>query len=157
MHRPAHTVHGAAPLKVTDLPVRLVAVELQWNTGRMIDAAKAFSGFSVQQIPEAKAFYEGVLGLPVTEEHGMLWINVGADHRVLLYAKGATHEPASFTVLNFPVADVDTAVDELKAKGVEFLHYDGMTDSKGVNRHGGPLIAWFTDPSGNVLSVLPTP
>jgi catechol 2,3-dioxygenase-like lactoylglutathione lyase family enzyme len=139
---------------VADPPVGLVVVEVSWNTGRMIDAAKAFSSFSVRQIPEAKAFYEGVLGLPVTEEHGMLWIDLGGDHRVLVYAKDATHEPASFTVLNFPVADVDTAVDELGAKGVEFLHYDGVTDSKGVNRNGGPLIAWFTDPSGNILSVL---
>ncbi|ROP72718.1 VOC family protein [Curtobacterium sp. PhB115] len=120
----------------------------------MVDATKAFSGFSVRDVPEAKAFYEGVLGLPVTEDHGMLFLQVGEGPGVLVYPKGPAHEPAAFTVLNFPVPDVDAAVDDLAAKGVSFLHYEGMTDEKGVNRKGGPLIAWFTDPSGNVLSVL---
>ncbi|KQO63824.1 VOC family protein [Curtobacterium sp. Leaf261] len=120
----------------------------------MVDATKAFSGFSVRDVPEAKAFYTDVLGLPVREDHGMLTIDLGGGHGVLVYPKGPTHEPAGFTVLNFPVPDVDAAVDELAAKGVTFLHYEGMTDDKGVNRRGGPLIAWFTDPSGNVLSVI---
>ncbi|MFJ6171874.1 VOC family protein [Curtobacterium sp. NPDC092190] len=120
----------------------------------MVDATTAFSGFSVRDVPGARAFYEGVLGLPVSEDHGMLVLHVGSGAGVLVYPKGPAHEPASFTVLNFPVPDVDAAVDELSVKGVTFLRYEGVTDERGVNRHGGPLIAWFTDPSGNVLSVL---
>ncbi|WFR67592.1 VOC family protein [Curtobacterium flaccumfaciens] len=120
----------------------------------MVDATKAFSGFSVRDVPEAKTFYQDVLGLGVTEDHGMLFLQLGDGHGVLVYPKGPAHEPASFTVLNFPVPDVDAAVDDLTAKGVAFLQYEGVTDEKGVNREGGPLIAWFTDPSGNVLSVL---
>ena len=120
----------------------------------MVDATTAFSGFSVRDVPEARAFYEGVLGVPVSEEHGMLTLHLGDGHGVLVYPKGPAHEPASFTVLNFPVPDVDSAVDELAAAGVRFLQYDGVTDERGVNRQGGPLIAWFTDPSGNVLSVI---
>ncbi|WP_439693279.1 VOC family protein [Curtobacterium sp. SP.BCo] len=120
----------------------------------MVDATKAFSEFSVRDVPEAKAFYEDVLGVEVSEEHGMLSLHIGDGHAVLVYPKGPAHEPAAFTVLNFPVPSVDDAVDELVAKGVAFLHYEGMTDEKGVNRKGGPLIAWFTDPSGNVLSVI---
>ncbi|SDQ17693.1 hypothetical protein SAMN02800687_0708 [Curtobacterium sp. UNCCL20] len=120
----------------------------------MVDATKAFSGFSVRDVSEAKAFYQDVLGVEVSEDHGMLTLHLGDGHGVLVYPKGPAHEPASFTVLNFPVPSVDDAVDELAAKGVSFLHYEGMTDEKGVNRRGGPLIAWFTDPSGNVLSVL---
>ena len=120
----------------------------------MVDATTAFSGFSVRDVPEARAFYEGVLGVPVSEEHGMLTLHLGDGHGVLVYPKGPAHEPASFTVLNFPVPSVDDAVDELTAKGVTFLRYDGVTDDRGVNRQGGPLIAWFTDPSGNVLSVV---
>ncbi|WP_144803585.1 VOC family protein [Curtobacterium sp. BH-2-1-1] len=120
----------------------------------MVDATTAFSGFSVRDVPEARAFYEGVLGVPVSEEHGMLTLHLSDGHGVLVYPKGPAHEPASFTVLNFPVPDVDAAVDELAAAGVRFLQYDGVTDERGVNRQGGPLIAWFTDPSGNVLSVI---
>jgi catechol 2,3-dioxygenase-like lactoylglutathione lyase family enzyme len=124
------------------------------HTGRMIDATKAFSGFSVRDTAEAKAFYTDVLGLQVHEQNGMLSIQIGVDGWVLAYPKGPAHEPASFTVLNFPVPDVDAAVDELTDKGVTFLQYEGMTDEKGVNRKGGPVIAWFTDPSGNVMSVI---
>jgi catechol 2,3-dioxygenase-like lactoylglutathione lyase family enzyme len=120
----------------------------------MVDATTAFSGFSVRDVPEAKAFYEDVLGVEVTEDHGMLFLQLGGGHQVLVYPKGPGHEPAAFTVLNFPVPDIDAAVDELTAKGVVFLQYEGMTDDRGVNRKGGPLIAWFTDPSGNVLSVI---
>lgn len=120
----------------------------------MVDATTAFSGFSVRDVPEARAFTEGVLGLPVSEDHGMLVLHLGSGPGVLLYPKGPAHGPTSFTVLNFPVPDVDAAVDELSAEGVAFLRYEGVTDERGVNRHGGPLIAWFTDPSGNVLSVL---
>ncbi len=120
----------------------------------MVDAATAFSGFSLRDVPEARAFSEGVLGLPVSEDHGMLVLHLGSGPGVLVHPEGTAHEPASFTVLNFPVPDVDAAVDELSAKGVTMLQYDGVTDERGVNRHGGPLIAWFTDPSGNVLRVL---
>ncbi|OII11556.1 glyoxalase [Curtobacterium sp. MCBA15_009] len=120
----------------------------------MVEAAKAFSGFSVRDVAEARAFYEGVLGFSVTEEHGMLVLRLDGGHGVLVYPKGDAHEPASFTVLNLPVPDVDAAVAELTAAGVTFLRYEGLTDEHGVNRRGGPLIAWFTDPSGNVLSVL---
>lgn len=119
-----------------------------------IDATKAFSGFSVRDTAEAKAFYTDVLGLDVTEDHGMLGLQLGDGRHVLVYPKGPAHEPAPFTVLNFPVPDVDAAVDELVGRGVTFLQYEGMTDEKGVNRKGGPLIAWFTDPSGNVFSVI---
>lgn len=119
-----------------------------------LDATKAFSGFSVRDTAEAKAFYADTLGLEVTEEHGMLGLQLGAGRHVLVYPKGPAHEPASFTVLNFPVPDIDAAVDDLSAKGVVFLQYEGVTDERGVNREGGPLIAWFTDPSGNVLSVI---
>jgi catechol 2,3-dioxygenase-like lactoylglutathione lyase family enzyme len=120
----------------------------------MIDATKAFSGFSVRDTAEAKAFYTDVLGLQVGEQNGMLSIQLGDGRRVLVYPKGPAHEPASFTVLNFPVPDVDAVVDDLTDKGVTFLQYEGMTDEKGVNRKGGPVIAWFTDPSGNVMSVI---
>ncbi len=115
----------------------------------MVDATKAFSGFSVRDVPEATAFYRDVLGVEVTEDHGMLFLQLGGGHRVLVYPKGPAHEPATFTV-----PDVDAAVDELTAEGVTFLQYEGMTDDRGVHRNGGPLIAWFTDPSGNVLSVV---
>jgi catechol 2,3-dioxygenase-like lactoylglutathione lyase family enzyme len=111
----------------------------------------AFSGFSADDIPAARAFYADVLGLDVTEENGMLQLHLlGRD--VLVYPK-ADHVPAAFTVLNFPVPDIEAAVDELVAAGVEFQRYD-WTDERGINRRGGPLIAWFTDPAGNTLSVL---
>jgi catechol 2,3-dioxygenase-like lactoylglutathione lyase family enzyme len=122
----------------------------------------AFSGFSVDDIDRARAFYEDVLGLRTStpsgmpsEAPGMLHLNLPGDRDVLVYAKGEQHTPATYTVLNFPVPDVDTAVDELVARGVEFLHYDDPpTDEKGVMREGGPLIAWFADPAGNVFSVI---
>lgn len=120
----------------------------------MVDATTAFSGFSVRDVPEARTFYEDVLGIPVREDHGMLVLETGDGRGVLVYPKGPAHEPASFTVLNFPVPSVDDAVRELSERGVTFLEYEGVTDATGVNRQGGPLIAWFTDPSGNVLSVI---
>lgn len=120
----------------------------------MIDTANAFSGFSVRDVPEARRYYEDVLGLETSEDHGMLLLHVGGGHPVLVYPKGDAHEPASFTVLNLPVADVEAAVDELVGRGVVFEHYEGMTDERGINRQGGPLIAWFRDPSGNVLSII---
>ena len=127
----------------------------------MLGESKAYSGFSVDDTEQAKDFYGNTLGLKVTGEHSMLNLHLGSGAVVLLYAKGESHVPASFTVLNFPVDDIDKAVDELSAKGVQFEHYDSdtiKTDDKGIARgleqHMGPDIAWFKDPAGNILSVL---
>ena len=122
----------------------------------MLTDSKAFSGFSVDDIPAAQAFYGDTLGLDVTEQNGMLDVTLGGGAHVLIYPK-PDHEPAGFTILNFPVADVDAAVDALTARGVAFEHYDHpelKTDEKGIMRDNGPTIAWFRDPAGNVLSVL---
>jgi catechol 2,3-dioxygenase-like lactoylglutathione lyase family enzyme len=120
----------------------------------MIDMSRAFSGFSVDDVPVARRFYEGTLGMTVKEEHGMLRLTVANGAQVLVYPK-PNHQPATFTILNLPVPDVEAAVDELAGRGVEFVRYDGFEqDDKGVFRGGGPLIAWFTDPAGNVLSVI---
>ena len=117
----------------------------------------AFSGFSVDDIAKAKEFYGRTLGLEITElpNMGLIQLTVANGGKVLIYPK-SNHEPASFTVLNFPVDDVDQAVDDLRKRGVEFEHYDGdiRTDEKGIARDGGPAIAWFKDPAGNILSVL---
>jgi predicted enzyme related to lactoylglutathione lyase len=118
----------------------------------MIDGTRAFSGFSVDDISAAKAFYSQVLGLAVTEENGMLNLEIGAGKHVLVYPK-SNHEPATFTVLNFPVGDIEAIVDELRAAGVRFEMYPNV-DDKGIFRGEGPLIAWFTDPAGNIMSVL---
>jgi len=120
----------------------------------MIDTSRAFSGFSVDDVPAARRFYEGTLGMTVKEEYGMLRLTVANGAQVLVYPK-PNHQPATFTILNLPVPDVEAAVDELAGRGVEFVRYDGFDqDDKGVFRGGGPLIAWFTDPAGNVLSVI---
>ena len=120
----------------------------------MLEGSKAFSGFSITDAAAVQPFYADVLGLRVTEAGGMLTLHLAGDKDVLLYPKGPAHRPATFTVLNFPVPDVEAAVDDLAARGVQFEHYEGMTDDKGINRRGGPLIAWFTDPAGNILSVI---
>ena len=122
----------------------------------MLKDSPAFSGFSVDDTEAARAFYADTLGLDVSEDHGILTIGLGGGHRAIAYPK-PNHQPATFTILNFPVPDVEAAVDELTAKGVRFERYEGTpmaTDDKGVFRGGGPLIAWFTDPAGNVLSVI---
>ncbi len=120
----------------------------------MFGMTKAFSGFSVDDIPAAKKFYGETLGLKVSEEHGMLTLHIAGDRDILVYPK-ADHTPATYTILNFPVDDIDKAVDELTQRGVRFERYDNIgTDEKGIARGGGPLIAWFTDPAGNVLSVI---
>ena len=120
----------------------------------MLENVKAFSGFSVDDIPKAKRFYGETLGLRVSEEHGMLTLHIAGDRDTLIYPK-EDHAPATFTILNFPVNDVDKAVDELAARGVRFERYEGAEqDEKGIHRGGGPLIAWFKDPAGNILSVL---
>ncbi|OZF06741.1 VOC family protein [Rhodococcus sp. 15-1154-1] len=114
-----------------------------------------FSGFAVDDMEAARAFYADTLGLTVeTGEMGMLHLRVSDAVEILIYPR-ERHEPAPYTILNFPVADIDAAVDALTAEGVVFQQYPDMgTDEKGIFRHGGPLIAWFTDPSGNILSVL---
>ncbi|MCI0686400.1 MAG: VOC family protein [Sporichthyaceae bacterium] len=121
----------------------------------MFTDSKAFSGFSVPDIAQARQFYGETLGLEVTEENGMLILHLAGGGRVLAYPK-SNHEPATFTILNFPVTDVEKAVDELTSRGVQFEHYEGelKTDEKGIWRGEGPDIAWFTDPAGNILSVI---
>nr|WP_245633196.1 VOC family protein [Luteipulveratus mongoliensis] len=115
---------------------------------------KPFCGFAVNDTAVATTFYTDVLGLDVTEEYGLLAIWLGADDFVLAYPK-EDHVPAQHTILNIPVDDIDDAVDSLVEAGVEILRYDGMPqDDKGIMRENGPDIAWFTDPAGNVLSVL---
>lgn len=118
----------------------------------MLENSRAFSGFSTDDIPAARAFYSDVLGVAVTEENGMLTLLTAGGRDTLIYPK-QNHVPATFTVLNFAVGDVDAAVDALTARGVRFEKYD-FVDDKGINRQGGPLIAWFTDPGGNILSVI---
>ena len=123
----------------------------------MLKDSKAFSGFSVDDFAAARTFYDDTLGLDVAvmdESMGLMSLDLAGGGRVIVYAK-PTHEPAGFTILNFPVADVDRAVDELAARGVSFERYDGFDqDERGISRGPGPRIAWFTDPAGNVLSVL---
>jgi catechol 2,3-dioxygenase-like lactoylglutathione lyase family enzyme len=122
----------------------------------MLASSKAFSGFSVNNIDKAKDFYSKTLGLEVSEEHGMLTLHVGDGTSVLIYPKD-NHTPATFTVLNFPVKDVDKEVADLTKRGVRFENYTDpgiKTDEKGIHRDGGPTIAWFKDPAGNILSVL---
>jgi catechol 2,3-dioxygenase-like lactoylglutathione lyase family enzyme len=120
----------------------------------MFAKTKAFSGFSVNDIARAKEFYGDTLGVDVSEENGMLRLHLAGGGEVLAYPK-PNHAPATFTILNFVVPDVEAAVDELSAKGVRFERYEGMPqDAKGIMRGQGPDIAWFTDPAGNVISVL---
>jgi catechol 2,3-dioxygenase-like lactoylglutathione lyase family enzyme len=121
----------------------------------MFKDSKAFSGYSVDDIPRAKQFYGETLGLNVDNEMDGLVLHLAGGNDVFLYPK-ETHEPATYTVLNFPAPDVDEAVDKLTAAGVRFEQYEGelQTDEKGVFRGEGPTIAWFKDPAGNILSVI---
>src|SRR5262245_12992066 len=121
----------------------------------MLRDSKAFSGFSVDDIQKAKMFYGETLGLNISETHGLLKLHLAGGNTVLVYPK-PNHAPATFTILNFPVGNIDEAVGDLIKRGVRFERYEGdlKTDEKGIFRGGGPLIAWFKDPAGNILSVL---
>jgi catechol 2,3-dioxygenase-like lactoylglutathione lyase family enzyme len=120
----------------------------------MFEHTKAFSGFSADDIAKARQFYGETLGLRVSEENGLLTLHIAGDRDTVIYPK-EDHTPATYTILNFPVDDIDDAVDELAARGVRFERYEGSEqDEKGIHRGGGPLIAWFKDPAGNILSVL---
>jgi catechol 2,3-dioxygenase-like lactoylglutathione lyase family enzyme len=123
----------------------------------MFGNTHAFSGFSVSDLQRAKQFYADTLGLKVEQADDQLTLHIAGGTSVLVYPK-ANHTPATFTILNFPVSDVETAVAELSKRGVRFEHYDqpGLkTDDRGICRAaGGPVIAWFKDPAGNILSVL---
>lgn len=121
----------------------------------MLSDSKAFSGFSADDIPRAKEFYSETLGIEVTEENGMLTLNLAGGERPTLVYPKPNHQPATFTVLNFPVDPIEDAVRELTDRGVEFEHYEGMDqDDLGVMRGQGPPIAWFKDPAGNILSLI---
>ena len=122
----------------------------------MLKDAKAFSGFSVDDLQKAKDFFGRTLGLEVSESPEGLELRLGGGTRVFIYPK-PNHTPATFTILNFLVDDIEKAVDELTQLGVKFEHYEGAmtTDEKGIHRgEPGPTIAWFKDPAGNILSVL---
>ena len=120
----------------------------------MFENTKAFSGFSVDDLETAKKFYGEVLGLKTSERYGLLTLHLAGGRDTLIYPK-PDHAPATYTILNFAVDDIDAAVDELIGRGVELEKYDGAgQDDKGVNRAGGPYIAWFKDPAGNILAVL---
>jgi catechol 2,3-dioxygenase-like lactoylglutathione lyase family enzyme len=120
----------------------------------MFRDTKAFSGFAVDDIQRAREFYADTLGLKVTEEEGLLTLHIAGDRGTLIYPK-PDHTPAEYTILNFPVDDIEAAVDALGERGVEFERYEGEEmDDKGIFRGQGPLIAWFKDPAGNILSVI---
>lgn len=123
----------------------------------MFGETRAFSGFSVDDLAAAKAFYSGTLGLDIEETPAGLTLKIAGGNGTLVYPKG-DHAPATYTILNFPVDDIDQAMEALTAKGVAFERYEGLTDERGVARGlaqgKGPDIAWFKDPAGNILSVL---
>lgn len=122
----------------------------------MFKVTKAFSTFSVNDLQRAKDFYGNTLGLEVAESPEGLELHIPGGNNIFVYPK-ANHTPATFTVLNFPVNNIDETVDDLAKRGVRFEHYEGemKTDPKGIFRADkGPTIAWFKDPAGNILSVL---
>ena len=114
----------------------------------------AFSGFAVDDMEKAREFYGGTLGLRTSVEHGIMTLHLAGERDTIVYPK-PVHHPADYTILNFAVDDIDYVVDQLAERGVVFEHYEGMgQDEKGINRAGGPYIAWFKDPAGNILAVL---
>ncbi len=125
-----------------------------------LNESKAFSGFSVTDLAMAKEFYSQTLGLDVEQDEQGLRLKIAGGNGVFVYSK-PNHIPATYTILNFPVDDIERAVDDLVAKGVKFEHYGKLTDERGIARSastgGGPDIAWFKDPFGNILSVLQGP
>lgn len=133
-------------------PGHTVSTVITEKGSTMFENTKAFSGFSVNDIAKAKQFYSETLGLRVSEANGMLTLHIAGDRNTLVYPK-PDHTPATFTILNFPVDDIDSAVDQLTARGISFERYEG-SDEKGVIRNWGPPIAWFKDPAGNIMSVL---
>jgi catechol 2,3-dioxygenase-like lactoylglutathione lyase family enzyme len=123
----------------------------------MFANTKAFSGFAVDDLKQAHDFYGGTLGIKTSEENGLMTLHIAEDRDTLVYPK-PDHTPATYTILNFPVDDVEATVDELVKRGVSFERYDGLDqDEKGISRGAGPDIAWFKDPAGNLLSVLKLP
>jgi len=120
----------------------------------MLGNTKAFSSFAVDDLQKARQFYGETLGLKTSEQNGLLTLHLAGDRDTMVYPK-PDYTPATYTVLNFQVDDIDKAVDELAGRGVQFARYDGFEqDAKGIQRGSGPLIAWFKDPAGNVLAVL---
>lgn len=124
----------------------------------MFKNTQAFSGFSVNDMQQAKEFYHGKLGIEVSEnEMGIMTLHISGGSKIIVYPK-PNHVPATFTILNFPVSDVEKTVDELINAGITFEQYEipVKTDAKGIVRGNGrgPDIAWFKDPAGNILSVL---
>jgi len=121
----------------------------------MLANSKAFSGFAVDDLDRARDFYANTLRLEVSDDDGLLTLKLAGDRPTLIYPK-PDFTPATHTILNFPVEDIDAAVDELSSRGVRFERYDGFDqDGKGISRgSGGPPIAWFKDPAGNILAVL---
>jgi len=120
----------------------------------MFANTKAFSGFAVGDLEKARQFYGETLGISTSEEYGLMTLHLAGGRDTLVYPK-PDHTPASYTILNFPVDDIDQAVDDLTARGVQFERYDGAgQDARGINRGGGPYIAWFKGPAGNILAVL---
>jgi catechol 2,3-dioxygenase-like lactoylglutathione lyase family enzyme len=121
----------------------------------MFTDTKAFSGFAVDDIAAAREFYGDKLGIRVTEENGILTLHLaGGDRPTVIYPK-PDFVPATYTILNFPVSDIDVAVDALVERGVEIERYEGFgQDERGIARDAGPPIAWFKDPAGNILAVL---
>src|SRR5215218_8377242 len=119
----------------------------------MFTNTKAFSGFAVDDVEKARAFYGDTLGLKTSEENEILTLHIAGDRPTIVYPR-PSHTPAEYTILNFPVDDIEQAVDELTGRGVEFERYEGFDqDERGIHRVGPP-IAWFKDPAGNVLSVI---
>ena len=120
----------------------------------MFKDTKAFSGFSAPDIEAARTFYADTLGIEVSEDNGMLILHLAGGRDTLIYPK-PNHEPATYTILNFGVDDIEAAVDELLERGVDMEIYDGFEqDERGIARDAGPPIAWFRDPAGNILAVI---
>ena len=120
----------------------------------MLADSKAFSGFAAPDLEQAKRFYGDTLGLRVEDQDGSLVLHLAGDRDVLIYVK-PDHTPATYTILNFPVDDLEGTVDALAERGVRFERYQGFEqDERGIQRGGGPPIAWFKDPAGNILSIV---